>query len=46
MFPAAIGEKDERDTLGLEVGKRFMCSRERVGAADEDAIDAGGFELV
>lgn len=46
MFPAAIGEENEGDTLGLEVGKGFVCARERVGAAGEDTIDAGGRELV
>lgn len=39
MFPAAIGEENEGDTLGLEVGKGFVRARERVGAAGEDAID-------
>lgn len=46
MFPAAIGEENEGDTLGLEVGKGFVRARERVGAAGEDTIDAGGRELV
>ena len=46
MLPAAIGEENEGDTLGPEVGKGFVSAWERVGAADKDAIDAGGRELV
>ena len=40
VFAATVGEEDERDLVGLEVGEGFACSREGLGAADQDAVDA------
>lgn len=40
VLAAAVGEQDERDALALEVRERLVRARERVGAAEEDAIDA------
>jgi hypothetical protein len=39
VHAAAICEEDEGNTLGLEVRQGFVGAWERVGAADEDAID-------
>lgn len=40
MLAAAVGEQDEGDALGLEVGERVGCAWDRVRAAEKDAIDA------
>lgn len=40
MLAATVGEQDEGDALGLEVGERFGRAWDRVGAAEKDAIDA------
>lgn len=39
-FPAAVGEEDEGDAVGLEVGEGAGGSGEGGRAAEEDAIDA------
>lgn len=39
-FSTPIGEKYERNSVGLEVGESAVGSRERFRAAEEDAIDA------
>ena len=39
-FPAAIGEKYERDPLRLEKGESFTGARDRIGAAEKYAIYA------
>ena len=41
MLAAAVCKQDEGDALGLEVGKRLVGARERIGTAYEDAIDTG-----
>ena len=38
----AVGEEDEGDAVGLEVAEGGCGAGERRGAAEEDAIDAGG----
>lgn len=38
---AAVGEKYEGNPVGLEVGEGAVGVRERIGAAEEDAIDTG-----
>ena len=38
---AAIGEKDEGDAVGLEIGKGAVSAGEGFGGAEEDAVDAG-----
>ena len=42
VFAAAIGEEDEGDVVGLEVGEGGVGAREGGGGAEEDAVDAGG----
>ena len=34
VFAAAVGQEDEGDFMGLEVGEGFTGSREGLGAAD------------
>ena len=36
---AAIGEEDEGNTVGLEVGKGAVGAGERFGGAEENAVD-------
>lgn len=38
---AAVRKEDERDAVGLEVAKGLGSARQRLGAAQEDAINAG-----
>ena len=40
ILPAAIREKDKGDAIGLEVGEGSVSTRQRVGAAEKDTIDA------
>lgn len=42
---ATVGEEDERDAVGLKVTEGLRGARERLGAAEENAIDAGRFQL-
>ena len=43
VFAATVGQEDEGDLVCLEVGEGFAGSREGLGAADQDAVDAGDF---
>lgn len=46
VLAAAIGEEDEGDAVGLEVGQSFGGVRQGSGGAEEDAVDTGGSESV
>lgn len=39
VFPAAIGEQDEWNAVRLEIGKRLVCSRQRIRAPKKHSVD-------
>lgn len=42
-FSAAVGEEDEGDAVGAEVGEGVVGAGEGGAAAEEDAVNAGGW---